>query len=109
MNREEILERSRKEHKNRDFAELDVTFQAGNLAGRVGACVCCLISLLAYRMAHILLLSPWIIYFSILGSHYLVKYTKLKRTSDLSLTVLYLLMCLLAFFFFVLRLIGANG
>ena len=37
MNKEKILESSRRENKNRDLAEMEVTAQAGNIAGRVGA------------------------------------------------------------------------
>ena len=40
MNKEKILESSRRENKNRDLAEKEVTAQAGNIAGRVGAAVC---------------------------------------------------------------------
>ena len=36
MNKEKILESSRRENKNRDLAEMEVTAQAGNIAGRVG-------------------------------------------------------------------------
>ena len=44
MNREEILKASRKENKNKDLAEMEVIYQAGSHASRVGALVCCLIS-----------------------------------------------------------------
>ena len=37
MEKEDILEISRREHQNRDLAELEASVQAGNLAGRVGA------------------------------------------------------------------------
>ena len=43
MEKEDILEISRREHQNRDLAELEASVQAGNLAGRVGAGVCCLV------------------------------------------------------------------
>ena len=44
MEKEDILEISRREHQNRDLAELEASVQAGNLAGRVGAGVCGLVS-----------------------------------------------------------------
>ena len=44
MEKEEILAISRRENKNRDLAEAATAQQAGNIAGRVGACVCCLVS-----------------------------------------------------------------
>ena len=40
MNKEEILEASRKENKNKDPVELEVSYRAGHIAGRVGAIVC---------------------------------------------------------------------
>ena len=49
MEKEDILEISRREHQNRDLAELEASVQAGNLAGRVGAGVCCLVSALFVR------------------------------------------------------------
>lgn len=109
MKKEEILEMSRKENKNKDLADLEVSSQAGNIAGRVGACVCCLVSLIFYWMTDMFLFSPWIIYFSILGTHYLVKYHKVKRRSDMALIILYFAMCLLAFIFFILRLMEIKG
>lgn len=107
MQKEEILEISRKEHQNRDLAELEASVQAGNFAGRVGAGVCCLVSALFVRAVHTVLLGPWVIYFSILGTHALVKFLKLKRKTDLVLTVLYLVMFLLFLVFFIRRLMEA--
>ena len=41
MKKEEILNASRKEHRNKDLAEMEVAYQAGCHASRVGALVCC--------------------------------------------------------------------
>ena len=109
MEKEEILKKSRNENKNKDFVDLEISAQAGNIAGRVGACVSCLISLVFYWVTDTLLLSPWIIYFSILGTHYLVKFIKIKNKTDLVITVLYYAMCVLALVFFVLRLVEVRG
>lgn len=109
MKKEDILEKSRKENKNKDLADLEISAQAGNIGGRVGACVCCLISLVFYWVTETLLLSPWIIYFSILGTHYLVKYSRIQRKTDLAITLLYYAMCILALIFFVIRLVGVRG
>ena len=76
MNKDEILEKSRKENNNKDLAEMNVVVQAGNIAGRVGACICCLLSIISLRITNIFLCSPWIIYFSILGTNYLVRFVK---------------------------------
>ena len=109
MNRDEILKMSRRENQNKDLVELDVTAQAGNIAGRVGASVCCFISVIFHCFTGTLLYSPWIIYFSILGTHQIVKFHKLKRKSDLFLSIVYLAMCLLGLTFWVLRLVEVAG
>ena len=46
MDKEKILEINRKENKNKDLAKLEISARAGNIAGRVGACVCCFISVI---------------------------------------------------------------
>ena len=107
MEKEDILEISRREHQNRDLAELDAAVQAGSLAARIGAGMCCLVSVLFVRAVHMMPLGPWVIYFSILGTHALVKFQKLKRRTDLVLTVLYLVMFLLFLVFFIRRLMEA--
>ena len=107
MEKEEILAISRRENKNRDLAEAATAQQAGNIAGRVGACVCCLVSVVFVWATGTMLYSPWVIYFSILGTHALMKFLKLKRKTDLVLTVLYLVMFLLFLVFFIRRLMEA--
>ena len=63
MKKDEILNASRKEHRNKDLAEMEVVYQAGSHASRVGALVCCLLSLLSSVLAHTMIYSPWVIYF----------------------------------------------
>ena len=109
MDKEKILESSRKENKNRDFVELEVAARAGHIAGRVGAAVCVLLSLVVRLLTDSYLLSPWVVYFSILTTHTLVKYARLKRKTDLILGILYLAMCLSFLVFFVLRLVEVKG
>ena len=109
MEKEEILAISRRENKNRDLAEAATAQQAGNIAGRVGACVCCLVSVVFVWATGTMLYSPWVIYFSILGTHSLVIYRKKKRKTDLTLTILYFAMFLLFLVLFAVRLIGVSG
>ena len=105
MDKEKILESSRRENKNRDLAEMEVTAQAGNIAGRVGAAVCVVLTLVFRIFTKTYFLSPWVVYFSILAAHALVKYARLKRKTDLILSILYSVMCFLFLTFFVLRLV----
>ena len=108
MNKEEILKASRKENKNKDLAEMEVMYQAGSHASRVGALVCCLISLLSSMLAHTMLYSPWIIYFSIITTQWLVRFIKMKHKSDLVLAILFLSLTVLALIGFVRRLLGVT-
>ena len=101
MKKDEILNASRKEHRNKDLAEMEVVYQAGSHASRVGALVCCLLSLLAHTMIY----SPWVIYFSIIATQWLVRFIKMKRKSDLVLTVLFFVLSILAFVGFVSHLL----
>ncbi len=96
MKKEEILAASRKENKNKDLAELEAIRYAGSLAGKVGATVCCVISLLASILAERMLYSPWIIYFSIMGTTWLVRAVKLKKKSDWVLAVMFAVLVILA-------------
>ena len=105
MNKDEILKASRKENKNKDLAEIEVMLRAGSHAGRVGALACCLISLLSSMLAHIMLYSPWIIYFSIVATQWFVRFIGMKRKSDLVLAILFLCLTVLAFVGFVRRLL----
>ena len=81
MNREEILQASRNENKNKDLAELEVVYQASVHAARVGALVCCMVSALSSALAHAILYSPWVIYFSIFTTQWLVRFLKIRRRS----------------------------
>lgn len=109
MEKEEILAISRRENKNRDLAEAATAQQAGNIAGRVGACVCCLVSVVFVWATGTMLYSPWVIYFSILGTHSLVIYRKKKRKTELTLTILYFAIFLLFLVLFAVRLVGVRG
>ena len=97
MNKEEILKASRKENKNKDLAEIEVMYQAGSHASRVGALACCLVSLLSSMLAHTMLYSPWIIYFSMIAT--------LKHKSDLVVAILFLCLTVLALVGFIRRLL----
>ena len=79
MKKDEILNASRKEHRNKDLAEMEVVYQAGSHASRVGALVCCLLSLLSSVLAHTMIYSPWVIYIP----SFLVNRVHKKVTTDI--------------------------
>ena len=106
MKKEEILEKSRNENQKADEMELFALASAGKLAAQVGMTVCCLVACLQVILTDTISFESWMIYFSILGTVYLVKYVKLHKKHELLLAVLYL--CLFVFFtiLFVIRLVG---
>ena len=103
MKKEEILNASRKEHQNKDLAEMEMIYRAGSHASRVGALVCCLLSLLSS-----MIYSPWVIYFSILATQWLVRFIKMKRRSDLLLTIMFFILSVLAFVGFVRQILEVS-
>ena len=105
MNKNDILNASRNDHQNKDLAEIEVVYQAGSHASRVGALVCCMLSLLSSTLAHTMIYSPWVIYFSILTTQWFVRFIQMKQKSDLVLTVLFFILSVLAFAGFIHRLL----
>ena len=109
MKKDDILNASRKEHQNKDLAEIEVVYHAGSYASRVGAFVCYLLSLLSSMLAHTMIYSPWVIYFSILTTQWFVRFIEMKRKSDLALSIIFLILSILAFAGFVRRLLEVRG
>lgn len=95
MEKEAILEISRRENKNRDLPEQEIAVQAGALAGRVGAAVCILLTLVVRLVTDTYLFSPWVIYFSMLSANAAGRYRRQGRGTDLVLLATYLVMCAL--------------
>lgn len=109
MNKEDILKASRKENKNRDLADLEASRHAASLGAKVGATVCCIISLLSSTIADVMLYGPWIIYFSIMGTNWLVRGIKLKKKSELIFSAMFLVLAVLALIGFVTRLLEVKA
>lgn len=109
MKKDEILRASRNDHQNKDLPEIEVIDQAGSHAGRVGAFVCCILSWLSSMLAHTMIYSPWVIYFSILSTQWFVRFIKMKRKSDLVLSILFTVLSVLAFAGFIRRLLEVRA
>ena len=105
MNKEEILSRSRKELKNLDLVEMETSYQAWNIAGRVGATMCILISVIARILTSHYIVSPWIIYFSIQGTIWLVRFIKLKKKTYLFSSLVLIVVAIILFIFQVMQLL----
>ena len=108
MHKEEILSRSRKELKNLDLVEMETSYQAWNIAGRVGATMCILISVIARILTSHYIVSPWIIYFSIQGTIWLVRFIKLKKKTYLFSSLFIIVVAIVLFIVQVMQLVGVN-
>ncbi len=112
MNKEEILSKSRTENKNQDIFELEIINKGSSIAMRVGLFMCCLISiisavLIAENNYWIIASMPcWTIYFSMLGSLFIYKYSKRRKTHELIFAILYLIICVCMFTRFILYITG---
>lgn len=102
MDRDEILERSRKENRDRDFVEEEAINKAHSIALSVGMIVCGLISVLSgIFQENGVNFSVWIVMWSIWSAVFLVKYHRLRKRHELLFGLFY---AVLALFFFVLYL-----
>ncbi len=91
MDREEILEKSRKEHKNKDFAEIEAIHSASRIAAIAGALLCVLISSLDWYFTKTINFACWTVNFGILSTLFAMKYLRLRRKHELLVTAVYLL------------------
>ena len=106
MNREEILEKSRRENKGTDEMELIVLNSAGKLAAQIGMLICCVVAVLQVSFTDSMSYESWMIYFSILGTLFTVKYVKLHKKHELLLAILFSALFVFFTVLFVHRLVG---
>jgi uncharacterized protein (DUF983 family) len=106
MNKEEILEKSRKENKNQDLAEMECLKKAGIIAFIVGCIVCVIICALQFSFMKTINWGCWVANFSILGTVFLIKFIKLRKTHELFMTILYYALCIFFLIGFIMSLRG---
>ena len=103
MNKEEILERSRKENKNLDEMEKNALAKGGQRAYAVGGLVCAAIILLEAIFAKQVSLIPWAVYLSMTGTALLVKYFQLRKKHELVFGLVQLAMAAVFFVMYVIQ------
>ncbi len=104
MNKEEILERSRKENKNKDIVEQEATLKACRVAYIVGPIVCVVLCFIQLAFIRTINWGCWVVNFSILGTVFLVKYIKLRKNHELIITIFYFTICIFFFIGFIMAL-----
>lgn len=103
MNKEEIWEKSRKENKNQDIAELETINGASNIACKVGLAVCLIMSAVDQILYGRLIYTTRAIYFSIIGTLFSVKYIKLRKKHKLALAIFALTFCAVYIIYYIWR------
>ena len=102
MDKDEILERSRKEHKDLDLVEQEAISKANIVANTVGEVVCGILTVVHAIVRDGIDTSAWTVMFSIMSTIMLVKYVKLHRRHELVVGLLSLV-CAICFFLGYLR------
>ena len=87
MDREEILAKSRNENHNKDMVEEDAVKQGYWMGMSIGAAVCMLVNLLEVILADRFNLACWIVYASMTGTMFCVKYIRLRKKHELILSI----------------------
>ncbi len=105
MNREEILEKSRRENKNRDEMEQNAAAKAGQTACAVGGLVCMVIILLEAIFAKSVNPATWAVYISMTGTMLLVKYRYLKKKHELIFGLAEIALAVVFLVMYVIRLV----
>ena len=102
MNKDQVLEKSRKENKVQDEMERDVYAQAGKLAAKIGGLVCGILLLLESFLSDSVNFGHWVVYCSIYGTMWIFVAVKLKKKSDYIFGGV-MLLCGIVFFITYLR------
>ena len=105
MNKDDILEKSRRENKGPDEMEQYVMAAAGKIAAKVGMLVCCVVAILQVIFTDAISFESWMI-FSILAATFIVKYVKLHSKHELWVAVLYTVLFIMFAVLFLIRLVG---
>ena len=106
MEKEEILEKNRKDNRRSDELELQVLGRAGTIATIVGGFLCFLCSMLEFTNTQRVTPSYWAIYFGMLTVEFIVKSVALRQKSSIILSVVYGLLTIACGTFYVMQFTG---
>lgn len=90
MTKEEILEQSRKENKNKDTYDLEVQKTAATIAYFASFGLCVLVSAINWILARKVSAQVWIVFFGMLSVAFFVKFFKMKKLHELFVALGYL-------------------
>ena len=105
MNKEEILERSRRENEKLDERERDALAASGRMAFLVGGIICVLIIALEWNFRRRMPTEIWAVYASMYGTNERIQYFRLRKISHLIIALLQLAMAVFFFGIFFMSLV----
>lgn len=106
MTKEEILEQSRKENKNKDTYDLEVQKTAATIAYFASFGLCVLVSAINWIAARKVSAQVWIVFFGMLSVAFFVKFFKMKKLHELFVALGYLAIFAALTAVFVIDLLG---
>ena len=107
MDKDEILERSRKEHKDMDLVELEALNKASGTAYSVGLLICCLLTVITAITQNRADCSALTLMASIRSTVMLVKFARLRRWHELVIGLFYLSVAIFFFVWYLRDIMGA--
>lgn len=109
MDKDEILEKSRQENRNRDLEELEVQKRASSIGMFVGVFLCGLVEILGAVFDSGPMMELWFVFFGVLGTVFAVKFAKLRKKHELALCIVYYLFAAVDLALFVRELVQNHG
>ena len=106
MDKEEILAKSRKENKDRDFVDMEAQAKAYSIAIHVGGFMCGVLAVLHVIFTETLDYGIWTVYFCVLAATMIVKFAKLRKRHELVIGLLYGACCVVFFVFYLRDALG---
>ncbi|MEA4911151.1 MAG: DUF6442 family protein [Oscillospiraceae bacterium] len=107
MNKEEILEKSRKENKNKDMAEIEAIKRASRIAAITGAVLCMVISVLDWNITKTINWACWTVDFGMMSVLNAWQYFKLRYKKNLVLATISILLLALFGYGYIFELMSA--
>ena len=105
MDKDEVLELSRKDNKKMDERENEIILHANQIAFAVGTLICVVFTVLEAVFSDAFNPVPWAIYFSMTGSESAVKYYKLHKNSDLAISIIEIICAALMVSYYIVKLV----
>lgn len=95
MNKEEILEKSRKENKNQDIFEKEILQQGGNVGAMTAAILATAFFVIQIFVGKGMNYGLYAVIFSIPSAGFIVKAIRLKRRHEIIVAVIYIIATLM--------------